>query len=278
MSDDIKLEVRNEPPIQIVEDAGNTNVEKAKKKKGILAMFAAIGLFLGKFKFIFVFLKLGKIFSTFGSMLITIWLYAKIHGWMFGIGFVLLLFMHEMGHYFAAKRAGLPVSTPIFIPFIGAFVAMKEQPKDAKTEAFVAIVGPALGSIAAFICLAIYYGTGKSIFLALAYSGFILNLFNLIPVHPLDGGRIVTAISPVLWFLGIPLMLIALVKFFNVILIIFLILGIVELYKYYKNPDKKYFQVEKSTRIIYALSYFGLVAILGLSSGYIFNMIPKNIQ
>lgn len=277
MSDDIKPEVRNKS-IEIVEDVGNTNGEKVKNKKGILAIFAAMGIFLGKFKFIFVFLKLSKIFSTFASMLLTIWLYARIHGWMFGVGFVMLLLMHEMGHYFAAKRCGLPVSTPIFIPFVGAFISMKEQPADAKTEAFVAIGGPVLGSIAAFICLGIYYGTGKSIFLAFAYSGFILNLFNLIPVHPLDGGRIVTAISPVLWFLGIPLMLIALVKFFNVILIMFLILGIVELYKYYKNPDEKYFQVEKSTRIIYALSYFGLVAILGLSSGYIYHMISSTIQ
>lgn len=278
MSDDIKLEVRNENGIEIVEEINGVNSEKVKKKKGILAILAAIGVFLGKFKFIFIFLKLGKIFSTFASMLLMIWVYARIHGWMFGVGFVLLLFTHEMGHYLAAKRAGLPVSTPIFIPFVGAFISMKEQPADAKTEAFVAIGGPVLGSIAAFISLGIYYGTGKSIFLALAYSGFILNLFNLIPVHPLDGGRVVTAISPALWFVGIPLMLIALVKFFNVIIILFLILGVVELYKYYKNPDKKYFQVEKSTRIIYALSYFGLIAILGLSSGYVYHIIPKTLQ
>jgi Zn-dependent proteases len=276
MNDDIKIEIREENGVQIVEGIESTNKQKTKKKKGILATFAVAGAFLAKFKFLFIFLKLGKIFSTFGSMMLMIWVYARIHGWTFGVGFVLLLFMHEMGHYFAAKKARLPVSAPIFIPFVGAFISMKEQPADAKTEAFVAIGGPVLGSIAALLCLGIYYGTGKSVFLALAYSGFILNLFNLIPVHPLDGGRIVTAISPVLWVVGIPLMLIAVVKFFNVIIIMFLILGTVELYKYYKNPDKKYFEVEKSTRVMYALAYFGLISLLGLCSGYIYQMVPKN--
>ncbi|KZL92481.1 site-2 protease family protein [Clostridium magnum] len=278
MDDDIKIEIGEENGVQIAKGIEEVNREKSKKKKGILAILAAAGVFLGKFKFLFIFLKLGKIFSTFGSMLLMIWVYARIHGWTFGIGFVLLLFMHEMGHYFAAKRVKLPVSTPIFIPFVGALISMKEQPADAKTEAFVAIGGPVLGSIAAFISLGIYYGTGKSVFLALAYSGFILNLFNLIPVHPLDGGRIVTAISPVLWFVGIPLMLIAVVKFFNVIIIMFLILGVMELYKYYKNPDKKYFEVPKSIRVMYALAYFGLIALLGVFSGYIYQMVPRNFQ
>ena len=142
-------------------------------------------------------------------------------------------------------------------------------------EAFVSIGGPILGSIGALMCLPLYYVTGKSVFIALAYSGFILNLFNLIPVHPLDGGRIVTAISPMLWIIGMPLMTVAAIKFFNPIIIMFLILGAVELYKYYKNPDKKYYEVKKSTRLIYALTYFGLIAILGLCSGYIYHVIPN---
>lgn len=280
MDDNLKFQIKEQDGVQIVENLDEVErLPKEKSRKGKLAGLGIAGALLAKFfvklKFLFVFLKLGKILSTFGSMILMIWVYATIHGWMFAVGFVLLLFMHEMGHYFAAKKAKLPVSTPIFIPFVGAFISMKKTPSDASTEAFVAIGGPVLGSIGALICLAIYYATGKSIFMALAYSGFILNLFNLIPVHPLDGGRIVTAISPALWIIGIPLMLVAAIKFLNPIIIMFLILGAIELYKYYKNPDKKYYEVKKSTRVIYALTYFGLTAVLGLCSGYIYHVIPN---
>lgn len=274
MDDNIKFELKEQDGVQIVE-----NIDKEKSKKGKWAGLGVAGALLAKFfvklKFLFIFLKLGKIASTFGSMLVMIWVYAKIHGWQFGVGFVLLLFMHEMGHYFAAKKAKLPVSTPIFIPFVGAFISMKEAPINASTEAFVAIGGPVLGSIGALLCLMIYYITGKSVFIALAYSGFILNLFNLIPVHPLDGGRVVTAISPMLWIIGIPLMTVAAVKFFNPIIIMILVLSVIQLYKYYKDQDKKYYEVDKSTRFIYAVTYFGLIAVLGLCSGYIYHVIPN---
>ena len=274
MDDNIKFQLKEQDGVQIVE-----NVGKETSKKGKWASLGIAGALLAKFfvklKFLFVFLKLGKIASTFGSMIVMIWVYAKLHGWMFGAGFVLLLFMHEMGHYFAARKVKLPVSTPIFIPFVGAFISMKEQPSNASTEAFVAIGGPALGSIGALLCLVVYYVTGKSVFIALAYSGFILNLFNLMPVHPLDGGRVVTAISPMLWIIGIPLMTFAALMHFNPIIIMILILSVVQLYKYYKDPDKKYYEVKKSTRFIYSITYFGLIAILGLCSGYIYHVIPN---
>lgn len=289
MDDNTKIDIRDEENVEFVTGIEKDTEKTSKKKKGILAALGAgvvalgkfkiigkLGFLLTKFKFAFIFLKLGKLFSTFGSMILMIWAYATLHGWPFAIGFVLLIFMHEMGHYFAARKAQLPVSTPIFIPFVGAFISMKEQPKDAKTEALVAIGGPLLGSFASVICLGMYYATNKSIFMALAYSGFILNLFNLIPIHPLDGGRIVTAISPALWIIGLPLMIFASIKFFNPIIIMFLVMGAVQVYKYYKQEDKKYYEVEKSTRVIYAITYFGLITILGLLSGYVYHMGPKN--
>ncbi|MBV7273636.1 site-2 protease family protein [Clostridiaceae bacterium UIB06] len=274
MDDNIKFELKEQDGVQIVK-----NVDKEKAKKGKWAGLGIAGALVAKFfvklKFLLVFLKLGKLASTFGSMLVMIWIYAKLHGWVFGVGFVLLLFMHEMGHYFAAKRVKLPVSTPIFIPFVGALISMKEEPADASIEAFVAIGGPVLGSISALMCLVIYYVTGKSVFIALAYTGFILNLFNLIPVHPLDGGRVVTAISPMLWIIGIPLMAFAALIHFNPIIIMILVLSVIQLYKYYKDSNKKYYEVERSTRIIYAVTYFGLIAILGACSGYIYHVIPN---
>lgn len=258
--------------------------KKSKNKKGaasaivlagaLLLKFKGALVFLAKFKFLFLFLKLGKVFSTLASMLFAIFIYAKIYGLAFGVGFILLLFAHEMGHYLAAKKINLPVSAPIFIPFFGAFISMKEMPKNAKDEAFMAAAGPFIGSIAAALCIPIYFLTYDKVFIALAYTGFFINLFNLIPVHPLDGGRIATAISPKLWFVGIPLLALASIKFFNPIIILFLILGIVELYKYYKNPEKAYYEIKNSTRIVFALVYFGLIIALGVGSAYIHIFIP----
>ena len=82
------------------------------------------------------------------SIVASIWAYALLYGWRFAAGFVGLIFVHEMGHYLAAMRRGLPVSLPMFIPFMGAFIALKDQPKDAETEAYVAYAGPLVGSFA----------------------------------------------------------------------------------------------------------------------------------
>ena len=150
--------------------------------------------------------KFGKFLLTGGTMLISVFAYSFIFGWRYAVGFVLLIFVHEMGHYLAAKKRNLNVGVPTFIPFVGAWIQLKEQPMDAETEAFVGIAGPMLGSAGAFVCYLIAIDSGSHLMLALAYAGFVLNLFNLIPVSPLDGGRIVSVISPRIWFLGFPML------------------------------------------------------------------------
>lgn len=258
----------------------NGLVAKLKDKKGILGVVGAfllvllkfkaiLFLVLGKLKFLIILLKLGKFASTFISMILMIVIYAKMYGVAFGVGFVLLLLIHEMGHYLTAKLIKLDVSLPIFIPFLGAFISMKEEPKDAATEAKVAIGGPVLGSIGALICLLFYFISGEDFLAALAYVGFMLNLFNLIPVHPLDGGRVVSAISPKLWLIGIPIGIIALFKAFNPIIVLLLILGIAKVIEQYRNSDKSYYEVKTSIRCMFALSYFGLMLLLGLGITYI---------
>jgi Zn-dependent protease len=152
----------------------------------------------GKTALLFL-LKFGKPLIT---MAVTIGAYAMIYPWTFAVGLVALIFAHEMGHVLAAKRKGIPVSAPLFIPFLGAFIAMKRHPKDAAAEAFVAIGGPLLGSAAALVCCGIGWGTGHPVWMVLAYVGFFLNLFNLLPIPPLDGGRIVGAVSRWLWAAG----------------------------------------------------------------------------
>jgi Zn-dependent proteases len=196
-------------------------------------------------------------------------IYAQIYGWTFGAGFVLLLLIHEMGHYMAAKAIKLDVSLPIFIPFVGAAIRMKEEPKDAVIEAKVAIGGPLIGSLGALICFMFGFLFKQDVFVALAYTGFMINLFNLIPLHPLDGGRIVSAISPKLWLIGIPIGVVALFKAFNPIIILLLIFGVIKVVEQYKSTDKSYYEVRTSTRWIFALSYFGLMLLLGLGITYV---------
>ena len=146
---------------------------------------------------------------------------------------------------------------------------MKKEPKDAVTEAKLAMGGPLFGSLGALGCLILYFILKEDFLMALAYSGFLLNLFNLIPLHPLDGGRTVSAISPKLWIIGIPIGIIALVKFFNPIILIMLVLGVIQVINQYKNPDKSYYDVTLSNRVIFALAYFGLMLLLGIGMTYI---------
>jgi len=244
-------------------------VVKKKRNKGILGFFGALLVVFTKMKSLIILLKLGKFASTFLSMFLMIWIYANLYGFAFGAGFVALLFVHEMGHYIAAKLFHLKVSLPLFIPFAGAFINMKEMPENAEVEAKVGLGGPVLGSVAAFICMLLYYPLKQDIWLALAYTGFMINLFNLIPIRPLDGGRAVTAISPWLWLIGLPIAAVFLFKYFNPILLLILILGISEIIKQFKNPNKEYFKVKPLNRFLFAIVYFGLLATLGLGMVYI---------
>jgi len=96
--------------------------------------------------------KFGKLLTTGGTMLISVGAYALIWGWRYAAGFVALLFCHEMGHYLAARQRGLKVGAPTFIPFVGAWIELKEQPMNAETEAYVAMAGPLAGTAASLAC------------------------------------------------------------------------------------------------------------------------------
>jgi Zn-dependent protease len=240
-----------------------------KRRRGLWGVLAGIGVVLLKFKSILIALKFGKFATTIISMFIMIWVYATQFGWWYAAGFVLLIAVHEGGHVIAARRAGLKVSTPIFIPFVGAFISMKQQPSNARTEAIVAAGGPVIGSIGAFACLAAGVFFQSNLLLALAYTGCLINLFNLVPVHPLDGGRIVGAISPKMWLIGIPVLVVILFKYPNPITILMVILGAFQAYRIWRSPDKSYFNVSRNTRISFAVLYFGLMIVLGMVMAWI---------
>ncbi|MGO9587802.1 MAG: site-2 protease family protein [Limisphaerales bacterium] len=239
-----------------------TLAQKLKK------LFAPIGVgfviflkFLAKFKFLLPFLKTGL------TMLLSIGAYALAWGIWFAVGFVLLIFVHECGHLIAAKRLGLKVGAPVFIPFMGAVIALKEAPRNAWIEAQVGIGGPVLGTLGAIGCELIYFVSGNPMFQALAYTGFFLNLFNLAPVGFLDGGRIVTALSPWLWVAGFVILLLMTFAHPNFLLILILLFSLPRLFFLFRRKSEaelRYFEVEPRQRWAMAAMYFGLVVLLVL--------------
>jgi Zn-dependent protease len=233
----------------------------------LLAPLAVLGAALGKYK---TALLLGAkyilpLLKTSGSMLLMIWVYSFYFGWPFAVGFVLLILIHECGHLLAARKLGLRVSAPMFIPFVGALITLKEMPRDAWAEAQVGIGGPLLGSLGAAVCLALYYATGLPFFAGLASAGFMINLFNLIPIGFLDGGRVVTALSPWLWVGGLAITVVVAVQYQNPILWFVLILSLPRLFFLFRrktDAEKRYFEVTPARRWIMGSLYFGLAGAL----------------
>lgn len=150
--------------------------------------------------------KLGKLLTTAGTMALSLFVYALLYGWKYAAGLVGLIFVHEMGHFIAARNRGLPVGAPVFIPFVGAWISLKTTDLTPETEAYVGLAGPMLGTAAAFVCYLVALENGEKLWMAVAYAGFFLNLFNLIPLTPLDGGRIVQVVSQRLWLVGVPIL------------------------------------------------------------------------
>jgi Zn-dependent protease len=211
--------------------------------------------------------KLGKVLTSGGTMLLSVFAYAFVFGWWYAVGFVVLLFIHEMGHFLAAKKRGLNVGLPTFIPFVGAWIQLKEQPMDAETEAFVGIAGPMLGSAAAFLCYMLARETGSALLMALAYAGFFLNLFNLIPLSPLDGGRIVSVISPKIWFLGVPILVGLFFWIPSPLLVLIAILALPQIWTVLTNRqalDSRYYQTTRAVRVEYAVQYLALAGFLAI--------------
>jgi len=168
-------------------------------------MFAPVLVFLAAtWKWLLLGLKFGlPLLKMSASMIFAFGVYAWAYGWQFAAGIIILIFIHEMGHLLAARLVGLKVSLPLFIPFLGASILLKEMPRNSWIEAIVGIGGPLLGSLGAVGAMALYFLNGNPLFLILGYFGCFLNLFNLVPIIPLDGGRIVSAISPWLWVVGL---------------------------------------------------------------------------
>lgn len=220
--------------------------------------------------------KMGKLLTSGGTMLVAVIAYSWIYGWRYAAGFVLLILVHEMGHYLAARQRGLAPGLPTFIPFVGAWVALKDVPQDAETEAYVGFGGPLLGSAAAMVCYFAARKTDSNLLLALAYSGCMLNLFNLIPIQPLDGGRITAVISPKIWLAGVPLLAGLFFVQPSPMLILIGLMALPHLQSAFAGDAAAvsgYYTVPGETRVNYAVMYLGLVAFLAMMSYSIHGML-----
>jgi Zn-dependent protease len=233
---------------------------------GPLVFLGALLLKFGKVALLFA--GKAKFLTTSLTMLVSIAAYTFIFGFWFAVGFVVLLLIHEMGHVIQLRREGIEASAPMFIPFLGAVVSAKSMGDDATAEARVGLAGPVLGTLGAAACIPLYTLTGNEIFKALAFTGFFLNLFNLVPLTPLDGGRAMAALSPWMWFAGLAAFAVLAFTVPNPIIVLILILGGFDTYRRFKayraggEESRRYYKVTPRNRAIVLAVYLGLIALL----------------
>jgi Zn-dependent protease len=235
---------------------------------GLLTALAAIAK-LGYF---------GKFGFTALTMVIAVVAYSLVWGWAFAVGLVLIIFVHEMGHFLTSRAMGVPMSAPVFIPFLGAFTtAGRGLTSDRRREAIIAVAGPVAGFVAT---LAVYLWalaqpaatSGVQFAFSLAYFGFFITLFNLIPILPLDGGRVASAISK--WFNLAGLVIIGALVLGEVlgytpgnpILILVLVIGAYSVWGRFQAARRgaEAPPLPARTRVLIGVGYVGLVALSGL--------------
>jgi Zn-dependent protease len=253
-----------------------------RERRGLGRVLGPIGggiaVVASKLKFLVVLTKL-KFAATFLSMFVSLAAYALFWGWRFAALLVALLFVHEMGHVVQARREGLPASAPMFVPFLGALIMMRGMPKDAYAEAKVGLAGPVIGSLGALALYVVGRAVGSDLLIAAAYIGFFLNLFNLLPVPPLDGGRAMAVLPPALWALGAVLAVGVAVVLRSPFLLIFLLLFGGEAWRRWQQrrrpseETRRYYAVQPWQRAAIATTYVALVVLLliGLEAAHVAN-------
>jgi len=253
-------------------------LHEQRDRRGFAGILVALAAIAAKGKAVLLLLPKLKLLTTSGSMLVSIGAYSLIWGWKFAVGFVVLLFVHEMGHVIQLRREGIKASAPVFIPFLGAAIWAKSLGDNALAEARVGLAGPILGSLGAAALIPIADASGNDLWRALAFTGFFLNLFNLLPVTPLDGGRAMAALAPWMWFAGFFGIVVLAFLYPNPIILLIALLAGFDLYKRWKQRRaggeeiQTYYRVSPRHRVMVAAVYFGLIAVL------VFGMDATHVQ
>jgi len=237
-----------------------------------------IGALLFKYgKAALLILPKAKVLTTSASMLVSVAAYALIWGWRFAVGFVALLFVHELGHYLQLRREGVKPSGMLFIPFLGAVVGARSLGGSALAEARVGLAGPVVGTLGAALVALWAVAVDSDFLRALAFTGFLLNLFNLLPVSPLDGGRAMAALAPWMWFVGLGIVAVLAFTWPNPIILLILLVGAFETYRRWKHRKQglegnpAYYQVPPRARLAVGAVYLGLIValVLGMDATFV---------
>ncbi len=263
-----------QPPNPFGERRGRTPGEQGRLRRRISSVLAALAALAAKFwaaiKVALLALPKLKLLTTGGTALVSVLAYTLWFGLPFAVGLVILLFVHEMGHVIQLRREGVPASAPMFIPFFGAVVMMRSMPDDALAEARVGLAGPVLGTAGAAVCLGLAEALNSDLLRALAYFGFLINLFNLLPVLPLDGGRAMAAMAPAIWFLGLGVIVFLALLTSSIFLVLIAALGGWELYRRWKarksgSPEQAaYYRVSPRNRVLVGVAYIGLIVVIAI--------------
>jgi Zn-dependent protease len=215
---------------------------------------------------------------TVGSALISIAIYSSRLGWKLSAGFITLLMVHELGHVAAARYYGISISTPLFLPYLGAFLAIKQPLRNAFEEAVLGISGPLLGTIGSLACWGVSHVTGSLLFAEIAFGSMIMNLVNLTPLGFLDGGHVAALFHKRIWIIGYLIMAVMAwyIRAPMMILSLFIMLPMVIGIFFKKSRENRFAQgqddvrVALSRRLIMGTLYLGLIALLAASVALIF--------
>jgi Zn-dependent protease len=234
----------------------------------LLKLKGVIFLLVAKFKLLLV-----NPFEGFGamqfavaavSMVVTIAAYAVKMPFGFVVGFVLITVIHELGHAIMIRAKGLRTGLMVFIPFVGGAVTLKDQPRSAYVDAQIGLAGPIAGMLACLVSLQIFKWSNRPLFLAIAFAGFLINLLNLLPVGPLDGGRISGAVSKWMWLFGGAILVYKTVRQHNPLLVLILVLSAFQVYNsIVHEKESDFYTLTAAQRVTIALAYFALVVFLG---------------
>src|SRR5438132_602782 len=199
------------------------------------------------------------------SMAVSIAAYAIKAPLSLVLGFVAIILIHEIGHAVAIRAKGLRAGVMVFIPFIGGAVTLKDQPRSAYDDAQIGLAGPIAGTFATLVFLQVFKWTNQPLYLAIAEGGFLVNLFNLLPIGMLDGGRISAAVTKWMWLFGGGILIYKVVKQPNPLMLLVLFLVAFQVYASIarEKGDKSFYDVTFTQRASIAVAYFFLVVFLG---------------
>jgi len=271
----------------------SADAPEKKSKAGMLGSLGLLGVLLLKGKvYLFAalkglsFLKLGWLFKSFFMLFATLGIYWALWGPIFAVIVIAMIVIHELGHFVAMKFNGLNPKPMMFIPFIGAYTAMEKMPADQATDAWVSLAGPLVGGVTAAACY--YYGvtTQNLFFVAAGSVGLILNLLQLIPAKPLDGGFVISAINKWLLVPGVGLVFACAFYFHSFLFAIVGILAFISAVGQFKNPNQAPMRAGRAQapatmqqKVMIGIAYFGLAGMLGylywLSNDEAISMMPE---